>query len=155
MVAPDILLTVQNIYNKTAMGTVQPLAFVPSYYEGEIKYPPAMAVEYYFDKEVPWGSGKVSYEDAAFNYLLIKLDRRVGDEVGYWTSLAYNEEWNGLPAWHHIGYTSELTEGQVNPVTSDQNTIESVDRYTYNGIEALLMKTDVDTGPGQIGGKCL
>ena len=65
-----------------------------------------------------------------------------------------DKEWNGQKRWYHIGYTSDLDNGEkVNPViTNTTNTVQSADSYFSNGIENFYMKTDADVGGGNQGG---
>ena len=49
------------------------------------------------------------------------------------------------------GFTDEVAEGVTPVFTSTTNIVFSVDKYTHNGVEAYLMTTDVDVGPGQFG----
>ena len=61
-----------------------------------------------------------------------------------------DKAWNGQKSWYHIGYTSDLDNGEMlNPViTNTTNTVQSADSYFSNGIENFYMKTDADVGRG-------
>jgi len=57
--------------------------------------------------------------------------------------------------WYHIGYTSQLDNGEkiVPAFTNTTNTVLSTYSHFSNGVENYLMDTDVDSDSGQGGGK--
>ena len=179
MVGRDLMLTVLDCLNKTDDGTsFKHLQFFPEYHEeGELEHSPATAVEYFYDQE--WSEpSEWTRQEVAFDYVIVKLDRAVGDEVGYWetisckqsyrfqafysqslTSVSFpffldDKEWDGAKNWYHIGYTHEFDneEKMVSVGTNTTNTVLSTDSYFSNGVENYLMETDVDTESGQHGG---
>jgi len=154
MVGPDLMLTAQTCgYNKTS---TEPIIFAPAYHEDQVPFTPARSEDFFFDHEVNIAAGaSVTDIDTAFNWVIVKLDREIGNEVGFWETLVYDKQWDGTPRWFHIGYTSELDDGQkiISAVfTNTTNTVYSADSLFSNGAESYMMKTDVDTGPGQAGG---
>ena len=57
--------------------------------------------------------------------------------------------------WLHIGFTSQLENGEKKTasfVTNTTNTVQSTDSYFSNGVESYVMDTDVDIDSGQGGG---
>lgn len=152
MVGPSLMLTTQTCLDKSEDGSVLPTMFYPAHYQSKARIKPATALEYFYDRELP-SEGPYSFEDISFNYALVKLDRAVGDEVGYWETTLYDESWNGRKFWKHIGYTEDFTPGQMNPVyMNETHSVASVSKYQFKGVKSYLMKTDVDVGPGQGGG---
>ena len=86
MVGRDLMLTAQSCLNKTADGTIHQMLFAPAYLEGDVPHAPATAIEYFYDHDVS-DSAPFSALDFAFDYMIVKLDRPVGDEVGYWETI--------------------------------------------------------------------
>jgi len=154
LVGPDLVLTVQSCaVNKTS---TDPLLFAPAYHDDTVPYTPARATEFFYEREKTMEIGSsITAMDVAFEWVVVKLDRPIGDEAGFWEPMVYDEQWNGQPKWFHMGYSSELDKGEtVNPVfTNTTNTVFSVETQFYNEVEGYTMQTDIDTGRGQLGGK--
>ena len=88
MVGRDLMLTALDCLNKTADGTsFKQLQFMPEYrHEGDLPNAPATAVDYFYDQE--WSEpSEWTRQEVAFDYVIVKLDRAVGDEVGYWETI--------------------------------------------------------------------
>ena len=96
MVGRDLMLTAQSCLNKTADGTIHNMWFAPAYGDDEVPITPARGLEYFYDRELSPSSTSESMEemvanydplDGAFNYMIVRLDRALGDETGYWDTL--------------------------------------------------------------------
>ena len=71
------------------------------------------------------------------------------------SSFLDDKEWDGVKNWLHIGFTSQLEDGEKKTasfVTNTTNTVHSTDSYFSNGVESYVMDTDVDIDSGQGGG---
>ena len=77
------------------------------------------------------------------------LDRRIGDEVGYWGFKVYKEEqWNGGNYWRNIGYGGDKHYGK-RPLYHHVSLIYTVNHYSTSvGDKSLGLKHNIDSTKG-------
>lgn len=146
MIGPRHLLTVSHVIDWTAPDgfAADWVRFTPSYFDGDAPFGEAYGVHvYWYLKED--GDGFISGSETDFDYVVVVLDHRIGESTGWMGARHYNDDWDSLNVWSHMGYPADLNSGQrpifVSPFTMDG---------TDDDAQDMLHKADVF--PGQSGG---
>ncbi|MHC4171710.1 MAG: trypsin-like serine peptidase [Planctomycetota bacterium] len=110
LVGPRHLLTVSHAMVWNPGNSCGWVRFRPSYFDGSAPFGDAWAIRWYAYRKVigPWLSRAESRED----YVVLVLDRRIGDICGWMGSRTYSDSWDGSTYWRHIGYPGDLAAGQ-------------------------------------------
>jgi len=146
MIGPRHLLTVSHIIDWTApAGFVADwVRFTPSYFDGNAPFGEAYGEQiYWYVKED--GDGFISGIEGDFDYVVVVLDRRLGDTTGWMGARGYDDDWDSLTAWSHIGYPVDLNSGQ-RPTWQGNFSVDGTDAAA----QSILHQADVF--PGQSGG---
>jgi V8-like Glu-specific endopeptidase len=120
--------------------------FAPSYFDGSEPFGDAWGIHIYWQEQVtpPTISGTEGRND----YVVVVLDRRMGDLTGWMGSRTYSDSWDGGTYWSHIGYPGDLASG-TRP--SFQGSFSLDGHATQPGTnQEIHHKADV--WPGQSGG---
>src|SRR5262249_2183052 len=96
-------------------------------------------------------AGLLSDEQTAFDYVVLVMEERVGDIVGYPGYRTYDDDWNGGSYWQYIGYPGELSSGE-RPASQGGGVVYSVDDESLSGQTGYVMGHFNDFTPGQSGG---
>ena len=56
--------------------------------------------------------GTLSDQQTAFDYVVLVMEERIGDIVGYPGYRRYSDDWNDGSYWQYIGYPGELSSGE-------------------------------------------
>ncbi len=83
------------------------LTFTPGYFDGSGPWGEIAATQVIFWEKAP---GKLTDEQTAFDYVVLVMEERIGDVVGYPGYRTYDDDWNGGAYWQYIGYPGELVE---------------------------------------------
>jgi V8-like Glu-specific endopeptidase len=110
LVGPRHLLTVSHAMVWNPDNSCGWVRFRPSYFDGSAPFGDAWAIRWYAYRKVygPLLSRAESRED----YVVLVLDRRIGDICGWMGSRTYSDSWDGGTYWRHIGYPGDLAAGQ-------------------------------------------
>lgn len=110
LIGPRHLLTVSHAMIWNADNSCGWVRFRPSYFDGSAPFGDAWAIRWYAYRKVfgPTLSTAESRED----YVVLVLDRRIGDICGWMGSRTYSDSWDGSTYWRHIGYPGDLAAGQ-------------------------------------------
>ncbi|MFD2571866.1 trypsin-like serine peptidase [Spirosoma soli] len=147
MVGPRHLLTCSHIVDWQANNSTGWLSFKPAFYNGSTPFGTAWASLTYYKQKVTGGDG-INSTELQYDYVVIVLNSRIGDQTGWLGSKSYTDSWDGGAYWAHVGYPGDLTGGQ---------------RPTYQGSIALDGANNLgdahqylnhrgDIWPGQSGG---
>ena len=81
--------------------------------------------------------------DVSEDYVVIVLDQRLGDNLGWMGTRTYSTDWNDQPFWLNIGYPNDLGGSQI-PFWQDQVSFEDADNPGIFGQEGngLYMDTE-------------
>jgi V8-like Glu-specific endopeptidase len=124
--------------------------FTPSYYNGSAPFGIAWG-----ERVIYWakadGSDGLSDQETAFDYVVIVLDRNMGDLTGYAGYRTYSSSWNGGNYWQQIGYPSDLS-GAQRPAFFGGGTISSVQSKSTSGQTGYVLGHFMDTFGGHSGG---
>jgi hypothetical protein len=66
--------------------------------------------------------------------VVVVLDRRLGEELGYMGTHDYTEDWDDRPYWMNVSYPNDLGGGEV-PFFQDQVSFEDADNPGFAGQE--------------------
>lgn len=146
MIGPRHMLTVSHAIDWSAPPgyAADWVRFTPSYFDGNAPFGEAYGTNiYWFLKED--GDSFITGEEGNFDYAVVVLDRRIGESTGWMGARGYDDDWDGLAAWSHMGYPSDLNSGQ-RPTWQGGFRIDGTD----DAAQSILHQADVF--PGQSGG---
>ncbi|KGN34394.1 hypothetical protein N802_12410 [Knoellia sinensis KCTC 19936] len=120
--------------------------FTPSYFDGSAPFGKAWGTHIYWQEQVfgPFIEGTEERHD----YVVVVLDRRIGDLTGWMGSKSYTDTWDGGTYWSHIGYPEDVAGG-TRPIFVGDFALDGHDTQN-DSAQALLHTADVI--PGQSGG---
>jgi V8-like Glu-specific endopeptidase len=84
------------------------LRFTPAYYNGNEPFGSTYATHVYWIKKDN-NDGFSNGDEDQYDYVVLVLANRIGDHTGWLGTRRYTDAWDGLDAWWHIGYPSDLT----------------------------------------------
>jgi V8-like Glu-specific endopeptidase len=146
MIGPRHMLTVSHVIDWTAPDgfAADWVRFTPSSFDGNAPFGEAYGTNiYWYVKED--GDGFITGNEGNFDYAVVVLDRRLGDTTGWMGARGYDDDWDNLAAWSHMGYPADLNSGQ-RPTWQGGFKVDGTDAAA----QSLLHKADVF--PGQSGG---
>ncbi|HPU13082.1 MAG TPA: hypothetical protein PLQ19_04740 [Aeromicrobium sp.] len=122
------------------------IKFMPSYFDGSTPFGEAWGTHIYWQEQVfgPWIDGTESLHD----YVVVVLDRPIGNLTGWMGSRSYTDAWDGGNYWSHIGYPQDVSGG-TRPIFVGGFSMDGDDN-TPDSAQALYHQADVI--PGQSGG---
>jgi len=151
MIGPSLMLTAQHCLKCNSDGTIGWMTFTSAYYDGYAPFGSAEATQVYWDHRIP--CDKSLFESQfAFDYVVVKLDERIGDDVGWMGFKVYQTDWNGGDYWMHIGYGGDVLNGE-RPLFHAKSSIQSVDAYVNSaGTKSYFLTHAIDSTGGHSGG---
>jgi V8-like Glu-specific endopeptidase len=146
MIGPRHLLTVSHVIDWSAPEgfAADWVRFTPSYFDGGAPFGEAYGAHIYWYVQED-GDGFISGSEGDFDYAVVVLDRRLGDTTGWMGARGYDDDWDSLDVWSHIGYPGDLNSGE-RPTWQGGFRIDGTDAAA----QSILHKADVF--PGQSGG---
>jgi V8-like Glu-specific endopeptidase len=122
------------------------IKFMPSYFDGSTPFGTAWGTHIYWQEKVtpPTISGTEGRND----YVVVVLDRRMGDLTGWMGSRTYDDSWDGGNYWSHIGYPSDISGG-TRPTFQGGFSLDGDDTQPATN-QQIYHQADV--WPGQSGG---
>lgn len=144
LVGPRHLLTCSHAMVWGSGNTAGWVRFRPSYFDGNAPFGDAWATRWYAFRKVTGPT--IDAAEAREDYVVLVLDRRIGDTCGWIGSRTYSESWDGGTYWRHIGYPGDLAGGQRPSYERDI----ALDGRNTSTHRAVWHRGDV--WPGQSGG---
>jgi len=113
MIGPRHLLTVSHVIDWTAPPgfAADWVRFTPSFFDGNAPFGEAYGVHIYWYVQED-GDGFITGIEGDFDYVVVVLDRRLGEITGWMGARGYDDAWDDLDAWSHMGYPGDLNNGQ-------------------------------------------
>lgn len=149
MVGRRLMLTGSHCIQWTSSGPGW-VKFTPSYYNGSAPFGVAWS-----SRVISWlradGSDGLSDLETAFDYVVVVLDRNIGDLTGHAGYRTYSSAWNNGSYWDQLGYPGDLTGGQ-RPAFFDNGAITSVATHSTSGQNGYVLGHYLDTSGGHSGG---
>jgi hypothetical protein len=106
MIGPRHLLTVSHVIDWAAPPgyAADWVRFTPSFYDGGAPFGEAYGIHicWYLKED---GDGFISGDEGNFDYVVVVLDRRLGDTTGWMGARGYDDDWDDLAVWSHIWAT--------------------------------------------------
>ena len=146
MIGPRHLLTVSHVIDWTAPPgfAADWVRFTPSFYDGNAPFGEAYGSHIYWYVQED-GDGFISGNEGDYDYAVVVLDRRLGETTGWMGARGYDDDWDDLDVWSHMGYPADLNLGQ-RPTWQGGFTVDGTDEDA----QSILHRADVF--PGQSGG---
>lgn len=85
------------------------IKFIPSYFDGSEPFGAAWGTHIYWEQQV--AGPTIDGTEARNDYVVVTLDRRLGDLTGWMGSRTYDDAWDNGNYWSHIGYPGDLASG--------------------------------------------
>lgn len=146
MIGPRHLLTCSHIIDWRPNNTTGWLKFTPMYYNGSAPYGSAWAIRTYYKYKV--AGPTIDSTEIQYDYVVVVLDRYIGNSTGWMGSKSYSDSWDGGAYWTHAGYPADLT-GTQRPTYQTGIALDG-DFWSADDNESMSHKGDV--WPGQSGG---
>ena len=149
MIGRRLMLTANHCiaWKENGAGWVK---FTPAFFNGDAPFGVAWATRVIYWTRVD-GSNGLSDTETAFDYVVLVLDRNMGDLTGYPGYRTYNSSWNNGNYWQQLGYPSDLSGGQ-RPSFFGSGAVTSVGSHSTVGQEGFVLGHFIDTVGGHSGG---
>jgi V8-like Glu-specific endopeptidase len=146
MIGPRHLLTVSHVIDWTAPEgfAADWVKFTPSAFDGDAPFGEAWGANIYWYLQED-GDGFISGAEGDHDYVVVVLDRRLGETTGWMGARGYDDDWDDLAVWSHMGYPSDLNSG-LRPTWQGGFLVDGTD----DAAQSILHQADVF--PGQSGG---
>lgn len=146
MIGPRHLLTVSHVIDWTAPAgfAADWVRFTPSFFDGNAPFGESYGIHIYWYVQED-GDGFITGNEGDFDYVVVVLDRRLGETTGWMGARGYDDDWDNLDAWSHMGYPTDLNSGQ-RPTWQGGFRVDGTDAAA----QSILHQADVF--PGQSGG---
>ncbi|KAL3675982.1 hypothetical protein R1sor_025930 [Riccia sorocarpa] len=150
MVGRRLMLTASHCIQWNKTGPIGWVKFTPAYYKGAAPFGTAWGERILYWNRAP-GPNLTNFE-TAFDYVVVVLDRNIGNLTGYTGFRTYSPSWNNGHYWQQIGYPSDLSNGEA-PAFSGNGSITSVDAYLTKGFHiGYVLGNFIDIVKGHSGG---
>lgn len=146
MVGPRHLLTVSHTIQWNANNTAGWVRFRPMLFDTSAPFGEAWGTRVYFKRKVTGPT--IDWIEGMYDYVVVVLDRRIGDLTGWLGGKGYTDSWDGGNYWSHVGYPGDLTSG-LRPTFQGSFSLDGV-WYELDSHEQMSHHADV--WPGQSGG---
>ncbi|MBB6371403.1 trypsin-like serine peptidase [Chryseobacterium shigense] len=146
MIGPRHLLTCAHIVDWQPNNTTGWLKFTPMYYNGSAPYGSAWGTLTYYKYKV--AGPTIDSTEIQYDYVVIVLDRPIGNSTGWLGAKSYSDSWDGGAYWTHAGYPGDLT-GTQRPTYQTGIALDG-DFWSADDNESMSHKADI--WPGQSGG---
>lgn len=109
--------------------------------------------EFYATNVIWWNQAEGGLTDleTALDYVVLVMNQRVGDSVGWPGYRTYDSSWNGGAYWQHVGYPGDLAS-TLRPSFQGSCVISSAASQSLNGQTGLVLGHFNDTTGGHSGG---
>lgn len=148
MIGPRHVLTASHVIDWRADGTAGWATFTPAYYDGRGPWGEIASTEFIYWERAP---RSLTDQQTAFDYVVLILNQRIGDSIGWAGTRLYNGSWNGGKFWQHLGYPGERSSGE-RPAFQNDCIISSNVSQTLDGRNAFVLGHFNDFTPGMSGG---
>lgn len=146
MIGPRHLLTCAHIVDWQPNNSTGWLKFTPMYYNGSAPYGSAWGTLTYYKHKV--AGPTIDGTEVQFDYVVVVLDRPIGNSTGWLGSKSYSDSWDGQASFTHAGYPADLT-GTQRPTYQTGIALDG-DFWSADDNQSISHKADI--WPGQSGG---
>lgn len=146
MIGPRHLLTCAHIIDWKPNNQTGWLKFTPMYYNGSAPYGSSWGIQTYYKHKV--AGPTIDGTEVQFDYVVVVLDRPIGNSTGWLGSKSYSDSWDGQASFTHAGYPADLT-GTQRPTYQTGIALDG-DFWSPDDNQSISHKADI--WPGQSGG---
>lgn len=147
MIGPRHVLTCAHVIKFLSNGNTGWVKFSPMYYNGaNATYGTANSIKTFYKYKV--SGPTIDSTESKFDYVVVVLDRNLGNTTGWMGATSYTDSWDGGAYWTHAGYPMDLTASE-RPIYQTNIALNG-DDATSDRAQALYHQGDV--WPGQSGG---
>lgn len=146
MVGPRHLLTCSHVVQWLPGNSTGWMRFRPCYFDGSAPFGDAWATLTYYKMKV--SGPTIDLVEGMYDYVVVVLNRRLGDITGWHGSRGYTDSWDGGNYWTHVGYPGDLSGGN-RPYFQNGVALDGA-WWQFDSHEAMSHQGDV--WPGQSGG---
>lgn len=149
-IGPRHVLTASHVVDWTGGddGGVAWLTFSPGYFDGSGPWGDIAVTQVIFWEQAP---GSLTDQQTAFDYVVLVMEERIGEIVGYPGFRTYDDDWNGGQYWQYIGYPGELASGE-RPAFQGPGIVSTVQEESLSGQTGYVLGHFNEFTPGQSGG---
>jgi hypothetical protein len=123
--------------------------FIPSYFDGSEPFGAAWGTHIYWQQQV--SGPTIDATEGRNDYVVVTLDRRMGDLTGWMGSRTYDDGWDGGAYWSHIGYPGDLNSG-TRPSFEGGISLNGNDTQAGRSTTSVTCGRDSRAGPTSGGG---
>mgnify|MGYP000724043278 CR=1 FL=1 len=149
MVGPRHVLTASHCIQWNGDNTTGWVRFRPMAYDNLSPFGEAWGTLTYSYRKVP-GPGLTNSE-VAFDFVVVVLDRYMGNSTGYMGSQTYTTGWNNGAYWANVGYPGAVGGG-TRPAFQNGCSITSAVNQCWSSWCSLQLLSQCDSTPGNSGG---
>jgi V8-like Glu-specific endopeptidase len=148
MIGPRHLLTVSHVIDWSAPRgfAADRVRFTPSCFDGGAPCGEAYGAHIYWYVQED-GDGFISRAEGDYDYVVVVLDRRLGEATGWMGARGHDAAWDNLDVRSHMGYPADLNSGQ-RPTWQGSFRVDGSDAAA----QSILHQADVF--PGSPAGRC-
>jgi len=110
MIGPRHMLTVSHAMVWLSGNRAGWVRFRPSHFDGSAPFGEAWATRWYAYRKVV--GPNLSRAESREDYVVLVLDRRLGNTTGWMGSRTYSDSWDRGTYWRHIGYPGDLAAAE-------------------------------------------
>ena len=143
-----LVLTASHCVNWDGDGGAGWISFSPGYYDGDRPWGEIWATNVIYWNQAPTS---LTDRETAFDYVVLVMEERIGDVVGYPGYRTYHDSWNDGSFWQYVGYPGELSSGE-RPAFQGDGVISSAQGHQLSGQDGLVLGHFNEFTPGQSGG---
>lgn len=146
MIGPSHVLTVSHAVQWQSANMAWGMSFTPALFDTSMPFGTAWSNFVYYEMKVDNSNG-LDINEVLHDFVVIILDRRLGDLTGWMGARTWTDFWNNQPYWAHVGYPTDL--GGTRPAF--QNNISMISQW-MGQLEHRLISHQADVFGGQSGG---
>jgi V8-like Glu-specific endopeptidase len=147
-IGPRHVLTASHCVNWDGDGGAGWISFSPGYFDGDRPWGEIWANRVIYWNQAP---GSLTDQETAFDYVVLVMEDRIGEVIGYPGYRTYDDDWNGGRYWQYVGYAGELSSGE-RPAFQNDGVISSAQGQSLSGQSGLVLGHFNEFTPGQSGG---
>lgn len=149
MVGSRHVLTASHCIQWNADNTTGWVRFRPMAYDNTSPFGEAWGTLTYSYRQVPGPA--ISHSEIAFDFVVVVLDRHIGNATGSMGSRTYTSAWNNAGWWGNVGYPT-MIGGSMRPAFQNGCSITSVVDQCWTNWCSLQLLSHCDITPGNSGG---
>lgn len=109
MIGPRHLLTVSHVVQWNSDGSAGWINFTPAEFDSSGPFGTANGTRIYYRRKVTGPT--LNRDEMQHDYVVVVLDRRMGEVTGWLGSKSWSDGWDNEPYWAHVGYPGDLNSG--------------------------------------------